>query len=303
MYWLEISVEVDGEAAEAVAELLRPYAYADSVIFEQLGDQSTADPEALESAIHVKIFVTEDDDSDAFRQKILEAFYHMNRLYPVGEPQFRVLEEDDWATAWRKNYQPFRIGEKIWIQPSWQPVQKTDIDDVVITLDPGMAFGTGLHPTTQLCLQAIEEEVRQDYRILDVGTGTGILAIAAAKLGAHHIIAFDTERQAVLAARENAIRNEVESSLFVFQGTLETLNPQPHDLILVNIIAPVIIDLLHHRRLLNYLSSRGKAILSGIISDQVGEVTAAVVRAGGTIIKTQTSGDWFCLMVENKRTL
>ncbi len=302
MYWLEISVSVDGEAAEAVAEVLRPYAYADSVVFEQFGDQTNVDPEALEPTVNVKIFLPEDQDSESFRQRIREAMYHMNRLYPIAEPVFRKLEDEDWATAWRKNYRPFQVGKKLWIQPSWQSADDTTESDIVITLDPGMAFGTGLHPTTQLCLQAIEQEVRPGHRVVDIGTGSGILAIAAAKLGARYVVAFDKEEQAVIAARENALANNVDDSLLIFQGTLTALKPQPTDFLFVNILAPVIIDMLNHSQLMNYIGDRGKAILSGIIAEQAEEVALAVVQAGGTVTESLTSGDWTCLIIENKRT-
>jgi ribosomal protein L11 methyltransferase len=302
MYWLEISVNVDGEAAEAVAEVLRPYAYADSVVFEQLGDQTKVDPEALEPTVNVKIYLPQEQDSHTLRQRIKEAFYHMNRLYPVAEPVFRKLEDEDWATAWRKNYQPFQVGETLWIQPSWQAADGVTANDTVITLDPGMAFGTGLHPTTQMCLQTIEQEVRPGHRIVDIGTGSGILAIAAVKLGAHYVVAFDKERQAVIAARENALRNNVANSLLVFQGTLAALKPQPNDLLLVNILAPVIIALLNQGQLMNHIGDRGKAILSGIIVEQAAEVALAVAQAGGIVSKSLTSGDWVCMIMENKRT-
>lgn len=302
MYWLEISVKVDGEAAEAVAEVLRPYAHADSVVFEQLGDPNDLDPEALDPTVNVKIFLPEDQDTSSLRRRIQEALYHMNRLYPIAEPEFRELEDEDWANVWRKNYQPLKIGESIWIQPSWQEAEEATDKDIVITLDPGMAFGTGLHPTTQLCLMAIEGEIGPDYRVLDVGTGSGILAIAAAKLGASNIVAFDKDNQAVKATHQNAISNDVRSSLVIFQGTLAALKPQPYDLLLVNILAPVIIDLLQQGHLLKYLDDEGRAILSGIIEEQSAEVAASVVEVGGAVTEMRASGDWVCMIVEKKRT-
>jgi ribosomal protein L11 methyltransferase len=153
-----------------------------------------------------------------------------------------------------------------------------------------------------LCLQAIEQEVRPGHRVVDIGTGSGILAIAAAKLGARYVVAFDKEEQAVIAARENALANNVDDSLLIFQGTLTALKPQPTDFLFVNILAPVIIDMLNHSQLMNYIGDRGKAILSGIIAEQAEEVALAVVQAGGTVTESLTSGDWTCLIIENKRT-
>lgn len=301
MYWLEISITTDGEAAEAVSEFLRPYAHNQGVVLEQLGDARSPDPSALEPEVTVKIFVPEDEDSPGLRSKIMEALYHMNRLYPVGEPRFRELQDEDWATAWRKNYHPFRVGRRLWIQPSWEKTDVSTPKDVVVTLDPGMAFGTGLHPSTQMCLQALESFIRPGYEVLDVGTGSGILSIAAAKLGAAKIIAFDIDRQAVRAARENAIQNAVERKILLYQGKMAALGLSSWNLILVNILAPVIISLITETNLLQWLKRGGKAILSGIIEEQVGEVRRAVKEAGGSVVDDLMIRDWVCLVVEKEK--
>jgi len=302
MYWLEINVTTDGEAAEAVSEMLRPFSSDQGVVFEQLGDASSPDPNALEPAITVKIYVPEEEDSPELRHRIQEAIYHMNRLYPIPAPVFRILEDEDWATAWRKNYEPFRIGANLFVQPSWQHVVEKNEDDIVITLDPGMAFGTGLHPTTQMCMIALEQYVQADNSVLDVGTGSGILSIVAAKLGAGRILAFDKDRQAVLASRENAVINQVDDRVELYQGTLSAVSPYPWDLVLVNILAPVIIDLLDEGQLMANLAPQGKVILSGIIEDQADEVRSAVDRTGGKVFRQQSIGDWICLVVEHENT-
>lgn len=301
MYWLEISVTTDGEAAEAVSEFLRPYAYDQGVVIEQLGDPHNPDPSALEPQVTVKIYVPEEEDSPDLRGEIVEAFYHMNRLYPVGEPRFRELQEKDWATAWRENYHPFRIGRSLWIQPSWEKIDVSHSEDVLITLDPGMAFGTGLHPTTQMCLQALEDLIQPGYEVLDVGTGSGILSIAAAKLGAAKIVAFDLDRQAVRSARMNAILNGVDSKIFLYQGQITALGSRSWDLVLINILAPVIVSLLTETDLLNRLNRDGRAILSGIIEEQVGEVRRAIEEAGGCVVDELTVRDWVCLVAEKNK--
>ncbi|MFQ5418895.1 MAG: 50S ribosomal protein L11 methyltransferase, partial [Anaerolineae bacterium] len=195
MYWLEVAVLTDGEGAEAVAEALRPYAQDNGVVLEQLGDESTPDPNALETAVTVKIYISSKNDTPALRRRIEEIIYHLGRLYPIPPPTFQEIKEQDWANAWKAHYQPFRVGRKVWIQPSWvaqsasaDGQDKLQPDDVFLTLDPGMAFGTGSHPTTQMCLVALEDLTQPDQRILDVGTGSAILAIAAAKLGADFVL-------------------------------------------------------------------------------------------------------------------
>ena len=300
-YWLEISVTTDGEAAEAVSEYLLPFAYANSVVIEQRGDPDSADPMALESNVTVKIYVPGDDDTPALRKKIEESLYFMQRLYSaIPAPEFRILEDEDWANAWRKNYRPFRLGKRIWIQPSWLETRGNRPDDIVILMDPGMAFGTGLHPTTQMCLQALEESIRPGYSVLDVGSGSGILSIAAAKLGAKDVLAFDLDHMAVEATTGNALANNVQQQISVFQGSLPAKTRQKWDIVVVNILAPVIISLLREQQLLDFLSPTGELILSGIIEDQYEDVCSAVNAVGGEVNKKLTTRDWICLVTNKK---
>lgn len=304
MYWLEVSVVTDGEGAEAVAEMLRPFAHNGGVVLEQLGDVHDPAPDALETAVTVKIYIPEEEDSAALRRRLEERLYHMSRLYPLPPPTFRQLAEEDWVNAWKTHYHPFRIGKKIWIQPSWierelaSPGQDgLQPDDVVLTLDPGMAFGTGLHPTTQMCLLALEGLVRPGMSALDVGTGSGILAIAAAKLGAHPLLAVDTDKVAVRTAVENAAQNGVADQIAVRQGTLTSVLPRGWDIIMVNILAPVIISLLEQDGLMACIGPNGRIILSGIIEEQAGAVEKAVMGVGGCVLATFQVRDWLTYVV------
>ncbi|MCP5095443.1 MAG: 50S ribosomal protein L11 methyltransferase [Chloroflexi bacterium] len=307
MYWLEVSVITDGEGAEAVAEALRPYAYSDGVVLEQLGDMSTPDPDALETAVTVKIYLSESDDTPEKRRRLEEIIYHMGRLYPLPPPTFRKLEEQDWANAWKAHYHPFRIGNRIWIQPSWlepETVEQSTSDDsihpddVVLTLDPGMAFGTGLHPTTQMCLRALETHVNVNQRILDVGTGSGILAIAAVKLGAEVVHAFDTDELAVKTTMMNAEQNSVLDEIEVWQGTLDGVHEKGWDGVVVNILAPVIISLFTQDSLISYVADDGYLILSGIVEQQAEDVETAVSNAGGRVIEKLQVRDWVSYVVQ-----
>ena len=305
MYWLEVSVITDGEGAEAIAEALKPFAHQESVVLEQLGDMDDLDPNALEPAVTVKIYVSEERDTPEFRQRIEEVVYQYGRLYPIPPPTFRKLEDQDWANAWKEHYHPFRIGEKIWIQPSWiDIVEETDgvegvrSDDVILTLDPGMAFGTGLHPTTQMCMRAIEMVVKPGMTVLDVGTGSGILAIAAAKLGASHLLAFDTDILAVKATQENCIKNGVAEKISLFEGTLDQVEKKGWDVVVVNILAPVIINLFQNDDLMSYVAENGRLILSGIIEEQGEGVETAVAEAGGCVVEKLQVRDWVSYIIK-----
>lgn len=302
-YWLEVSILTDGEGAEAVAEVLRPFAYNDGVVLEQLGDENNPAHDALETAVTVKIYIPEAEDTPQLRQRLEEILYHMGRLYPIPSPTFRKLEDEDWANAWKAHYHPFRIGNKIWIQPSW--VENGNVaydgdfaqpDDVVLVLDPGMAFGTGLHPTTQMCLQALEHVVQSGDSVLDVGTGSGILAIAAVKLGAGQVRAFDMDALAVQTTKDNATQNNIET-IEIHQGVLADVPLTRWNIVVVNILAHVIVSLLDNDRLLEYVAPGGKLILSGIIEEQLGAVETAVTQAGGQIIEKIQVRDWVCLAV------
>lgn len=298
-YWLEVAVVTDGEAAEAVAEALRPLAYQEGVVLEQRGDARSLDPYALEPEVAVKIYLPGDEDTPTARQRIEEVLYYLGRLYPIPAPEFRKLNDDDWATAWKAHYVPFRVGQRLWIQPSWVDASTAEVGELVLTLDPGMAFGTGLHPTTQMCLQAIEELMQPGMRVLDVGTGSGILAIAAALLGGEEsggaFVAVDTDRLAVVAARENAARNGVQ--LDVRQGSLDSISPGGWDLVIVNILAPVITGMLQNG-LMDYVAETGYLLLSGIIDEQLPLVEGALAAAGGRIVERRLIRDWVGLVAQ-----
>jgi ribosomal protein L11 methyltransferase len=315
MLWLEISVETDGEAAEAVAEVLRPFAYQNSVALEQRGDESSLDPHALEPTVTVKIYLPEAEDTPALRQRIEEILYHLNRLYPIAAPRFRHLAEEDWANAWKAHYHPFRVGRHLLVRPSWweeesrgaeEPGSRGEIverpGDIVMTLDPGMAFGTGLHPTTQSCLLALEQVIRPGMTVLDVGTGSGILAIAAAKLGASSIVAVDTDAIAVSTAGANAAENGVADQIRIWQGSLDAVPLQPWDVVVVNILATVILELLAEGGLMGYVASGGALLLSGIIDQQAAAMEQAIAESGGEIIQMFTIRDWVTYLVRRVTT-
>ncbi|MCA9999211.1 MAG: 50S ribosomal protein L11 methyltransferase [Anaerolineales bacterium] len=303
--FLEVSVVTDGEGAEAVAEVLRPFAYQDGVVLEQLGDMADLNPEALEPAVTVKIYLPEDEDTPELRRRIEEILYHMSRLYPLPPPMFRLLAETDWANAWKAYYHPFRVGDRIWIQPSWVELggaapdgDMLQPDDVVLVLDPGMAFGTGLHPTTQKCLRALELVVRPGSKVLDVGTGSGILAIAALKLGAGRVVGVDTDKIAVETAVNNATQNNVAGQFEVWQGALDSVSERNWDVVVVNILAPVIVALLNEGDLMGYVGENGRLILSGIIDQQMEDVETAVAGAGGSVVDKLVMRDWVSYVIK-----
>ena len=235
--WIEVSLVVDGEAAEAVADLLQRYGHQ-GVSVEQNGimpDTWDEDEVPTPESLTVRAYLPDDNRAGEAKQQLETALKHMSMMYPMPTPTYTIVEEDDWAEAWKVHYQPVRIGKNLLIRPEWIEIEAKP-DDIVISLDPGMAFGTGTHPTTQLCLEALEANMQHGIQVLDLGCGSGILAIAAAKLGASKVIGYDIDPIAVKATDENAADNGVADKIEAYEGTLEHVitSARRFDLIVVN---------------------------------------------------------------------
>lgn len=298
MRWLELSLCVAGEAAEAVAGLLGRYGHQ-GVVIEQNGIPPDAWDEGAAEApdsLTLRAWFPHDDDSPARRAEVEAALAHMNMMLPLPRPTWRFVEDEDWAHAWKAHYRPLRIGRRLLIRPAWSEGALRG-DELEIVLDPGMAFGTGTHPSTQLCLQALEDRLRPGSEVLDLGCGSGILAIAAARLGAAGVLALDNDPVAVSAARQNLRLNPGVAGVCVEEGSLASLRARDKrfDLIAVNILARVIIAFCE-AGLGEVLRPGGCGIFSGIIQEQADDVSAALRRAGMTPVATRCQGDWMALI-------
>jgi ribosomal protein L11 methyltransferase len=291
MEWLEVSVAADNEAAEAVAEVLSRYAYRGVVI--------EAGPEGWNAGpVVVRAYLPADDQLRTNKRRIEEALCHLDWIRSVSVPSFRPVAEEDWVEAWKEQLSVLRIGRRIVVRPSWRDYAP-EPGDVVIQLDPGMAFGTGLHPTTQMCLLALEELMCPGAAVLDLGTGSGILAIVAAKLGAGRVLAVDRDPVAVKTARGNIVTNGVQRTVGVVRGSLGEVSGS-YDLVVVNILAKVIVEMMREG-LATRLHPGGSLITAGIIADQESEVVAALEQEGLTAVGRQQREDWVCL-VANRAT-
>lgn len=312
MNWLEISVETDGEAAEAVAQLFGQHGQG-GVAVEVPADCLEHELPALPppTRVIVKTYLPLDGAADQVRQRLEEGLWHLRQLYPIPEPVVRSLREEDWAEAWKRHYHRQRIGQRTVIVPAWEEYAPLP-GEVVLRLEPGMAFGTGLHPTTRLCLQALETHLVPGCTVLDVGTGSGVLAIAAARQGAQAVLALDADPLAVAVARENVARNDVAAIVtvrhgslpggeavplhFVAQGPLDLLAVGQFDLILVNILAPVIAGMAP--ALAARLAPGGRLIAAGLIDSQEAEVTQAFQAHGLQVIERAQENDWVLLVAQ-----
>lgn len=302
--WIELQVEVDREAVEAVSEVLSRYGFGGGIAIDEAIDVDAGGDGyqlRLDQPVRVKTYLPAGDVSGDAIAAIRDALDHLSFLRPIGPLLLNTLAEEDWANAWKEHFHVHRIGRRIVIKPSWREYRPA-ADDLVIELDPGMAFGTGLHPTTRLCLAALEEHVRPGQSVLDLGTGSGILAIAAARLGADPVYALDIDPVAAAVAASNVQTNRVEGVVRVRQGTLEDRSwrtddgPQAFDLIVANIIARVVIELAGP--LAAALAPAGTLIASGIIADRADDVIAAFTAAGFSRIGRQQEGDWIALIAQ-----
>ena len=210
-------------------------------------------------------------------------------------PEFKPMQDADWAELWKSHYRPLRVGEQLLIVPVWEQVEIKS-EDIPIYMDPGQAFGTGAHPTTQLCLAAVERYLHPRQRVLDLGCGAGILSIAAAKLGAAHVDGLDIDPVAVQATQENAVANDVTPAVNAALGSLdEALQRSSYELVVANILSKVLIEMLH-ARLADTVSEGGVMILSGILSEEVDKVQVAMEAQGLKDCRLEQSGDWAALI-------
>lgn len=220
-------------------------------------------------------------------------------LRPIGEIETRVVHEEDWAEAWKEHFPVLRVGRRIVIRPTWR-AHSLEADDILMSLDPGMAFGTGLHPTTRLCLGAVEELADRGLiggaNVLDVGCGSGILAIAAALFGARHVLGVDTDPLAVEATHANAALNGTEALIEARRGSVPIASEGPFDVVLANLIASLLVDLAVP--LAASVTPGGRLIASGIFRDRESDVRRAFESAGLLFVARWAETDWVALEVE-----
>ena len=299
--WLELSVEADVEAVEAISEIFGRAAPggtsiepAFDLVDEGLG--ARIDP-TRPATVRAHVPARDRAAADRAVAQVAEALGHLQAfgLRPIGELRTRLIHEADWADAWKAYFPVMRIGRRLIIRPTWRRHRRSP-GDVILSLDPGMAFGTGLHPTTRLCLVAVEQladrGLLSQARILDVGCGSGILAIAALKLGAATALGLDTDPIAIEATLANARRNRQVRRLRARVSSLPSGEPA-FDVVLANLIAGLLVPLA--RALHDELRPGGRLLASGIFIDREGDVRAAFEAAGLTVVGRSDEGDWVAL--------
>ena len=271
MPWIQLQIPADPDNADQLEDLLMEMGCG-AVSMEDAADQPLYEPDPGTTPLWSQTTVTGLFDSDRDIEQLcadIRDAWHQQTQQALPEIEVTLVEDKDWERAWMDNFQPLKFGERLWIVPSWH--EAPDPDAANLMLDPGLAFGTGTHPTTALCLEWLDGQDVQGKQVIDYGCGSGILGLAALLLGANLVIGVDTDPQALEASRENARRNGVDDSKLALYLPEDEPDKQA-DVMLANILAQPLIGLAPH------LASRtrpgGDLVLSGILSNQVREVMA-----------------------------
>jgi len=296
IHWLEVKVTCDGETAEVVSEVLSRF-IPNGVVTETDAKYDEAEEVLLETGdIRVFGYLAYDDQSDETCKKIEEALWHLNMIRPVPNPTYKIILDQNWMESWKKYYNPIKIGEKLLILPSWLDQSNEDKNRISVKIDPSMAFGTGTHPTTQMCMALTEEFCQPGMDVIDVGCGSGILSVAAIKLGAKKALGVDLDYASVVASKNTAELNNVQGKMEVGLGSVSEINNGDFsiieaDLVLTNILAPIILRLFTHG-LSKLVKRNGYLILSGILDYQSDEVVQKTTEEGFQLIKKVMINDW-----------
>ena len=298
--WSELSIRTPPEYAEPLSELFRRYGEG-GVVIEELGDWDPDDgpaPSGPPDIVIVRTYLPQDATYGSRCSMIQVGVKLIALLAPLGEIQESILEEGEWLTAWRSHYTLLRIGRRLVLRPSWEEYVPRP-GEAVLVLDPGMAFGTGHHPTTRRCLEQLERRVGPEMSVLDLGTGSGILAIAAVKLGSGEVAALDVDVTAVESARANAQANGVDRELQIIHGTLPhpLISPGGYQLVVANVTAQVIVS--KAQSLVDALAPDGLLVVSGILRELLPEVEEALIGVNVVVVERIVDDDWVMLALEH----
>ena len=284
MAWQELSITVPHEYVEPISYLFGRY--GKGVSTELAGD----------GQVLLRTYITKGSRQRMARIDV--GVRLVGSIEPIGDLIVRELPEDeDWMNSWKSHFKILRIGQHLVIKPTWLELESdTGPDDIVIELDPGIAFGTGYHPTTATCLEAMEQHITPDMTVLDLGSGSGILTIAAIKLGAEQVIALDIDGQAVSAARRNFRRLGINKQVKLGQGSVPhpTARPESIDLAVANISARGVVDRCPF--ILTALKPGALFIASGLLNTQKQEVAVALEPLGFSLINEWPQEDWVTLL-------
>lgn len=310
MKWFEIAIHITNEAVEPVSHILHEAGASGVVIEDPLelikerenvfGEIYQLDPtDYPDEGVIVKAYMPVTSFLSETVEEIKNAINGLLEFdIDLGRNAVSISEvhEEEWATAWKQYYHPVKISKRFTIVPTWEEYERVSSDELIIELDPGMAFGTGTHPTTVLCIQALERTIQKGDLVVDVGTGSGVLSIAAALLEAKHIQALDLDEVAVRSAKENVTLNNVQNRIDVSQGNLLDGVDEQADVVVANILAEIIMSFTDD--VAKVVKPGGYFIASGIIQPKKEDVKEAMIASGFTIEETMVMEDWVAFIAK-----
>lgn len=294
--WLEVSATVSPESAESVSELFSRY--SDSVVVEQgVEFQGVDDHGTPWGPCKVCAYFEMTESLEDAKQKISEGLWYLSRIRDdIPEPSFRIIEDQNWMESWKQFYRPVFVGDRIQILPSW--IENQHPDRTVIRIEPSMAFGTGTHPTTQLSLLLTEKYVRAGEPFIDVGSGSGILSVAAILLGATEALGIDIDEESMLSGRENAERNGVADKIVFTRTVIPDILAGKSDVklthapvVIANILTPIL-EMLFDQGMADLVEPGGVILLSGILADQDERIRKAVAGKNLEFVERMQMEDW-----------
>tara|TARA_A100001037_G_scaffold47499_3_gene39172 strand:- start:885 stop:1802 length:918 start_codon:yes stop_codon:yes gene_type:complete len=298
--WLEISVETPPEYVEPMTHIF--YRYGEGgVAIESPAEFNPDEGEfpPVPEMVRVITFVPLDESARERRSNIDVAVKLVAHFAQISEIKEREVEEEDWESNWKEYFHPIRVGSNLVICPTWRS-HKVSRDDVIIRLDPGMAFGTGHHPTTRMCMEILETLISGGEKIIDVGCGSGILAISAIKLGAQEVLGVEIEERSVGIALENCKLNDISSKVTVLNGSFPEIEvaESTYDIAVANIAAKIIMDLSGH--IVGSLVDGGRLVLSGILKSSLDDVEECYLTHGVGFDEVFVDGDWTAVLATKK---
>ncbi|KQC05954.1 MAG: hypothetical protein APR62_08880 [Smithella sp. SDB] len=301
--WLKVEISAPSELMDALGNFLTETG-AQGVFQESLTPQTPGDfPEPIIEEI-LKAYFPQDSRTEKRLAALEKYIDSLHEIFPESEkPSFTVenISDPNWGEQWKKYFQPIRVSNNIIVKPTWERYTPSS-RDIVIEIDPGMAFGTGQHPSTRMCIEAIENTIMKDrsineWKVLDVGCGTGILGITAAKMGAQDVICVDIDKKAVEIAAENAAINNVKSSLRILNKNVVAID-KPRNLIIANLTAKLLLTL--RPNLIQLLLPEGYMIISGIIEQDIKIIEEQFIANTLTIYQVITEKEWVCYILKKK---
>ena len=293
MKWIELSVVADSELIDPLVQIFDRYS-KNGVVLENVGENI----EYSNNATKVRTYLKSDTDYEIVFNQIDIGVRLLAHVGEVSKLSKRVLNEKEWHESWKKHFSILEIGKTLAIVPSWLKSKKVN-RKIVIELDPGMAFGTGHHPTTRMCLEMLETLVKPCHSVLDLGCGSGILSIASAKMGSEKVIGIDNDETAIKVARENIKINGIGDSVSISNGSVpnKNIDKYSNDIVVANISSKVILDL--SKEITEYLKPKGYLLISGFLDNTESEIIDVFKKLNLNMVSKLGTADWVALCLRN----